>query len=270
MNAPSGHNRILLYEHKHVGGHRVSEHDHPFHQLLFALEGEGEIRLNGEVRKLAANDAALIVPSSAHSVRSDSKLTLLVLVFDEQALDGDVVGRLLQAHFRESAVVRPNLFAGSELRQLLRKMLFEQSAESPLRELALQIHLSHLLLLLARTLAAPAAGSSGASRLRAEKIRAYIDTHYYEQLTAGDIASKLGMSTRHVNNIFKERYERTPMQYLTEVRIRVAQKLLAETDKDVISICFEVGYDSVSTFYRSFKAIVKLSPKSFRDHQFRN
>jgi len=261
---------IFLYEHKHIGGHRVSEHHHPYHQLLFVLEGEGEIRLGGEVWRLEPNDAALIVPLSVHSVLSSSKLTLLVLVFDEKALEDNLTDRLVQDYFLASALAKPSGFAGSELRQLLRKMLFEQSAEpSSLGRLALQIQLAQLLLILARSLAIPSAGS-GSNRLRAEKIQGYIDTHYYEQLTAGDIASKLGMSTRHVNNIFKERYDLTPMQYLAEVRIRVAQKLLAETNKDIISICFEVGYDSVSTFYRSFKALVKMSPKSFRENQFRN
>jgi len=260
---------IFLYEHKHIGGHRVSEHHHPYHQLLFVLEGEGEIRIGGDVWRLTPNDAAIIVPLSVHSVLSSSKLTLLVLVFDEKALDGQLTDQLVQGYFRTSALIKPSGFSGSELRQLLRKMLFEQAAEpSPLGQLALHIQLSQLLLILARSRNAPS-GGSGSNRLRAEKIKGHIDTHYYEQLTAGDIASKLGMSTRHVNNIFKERYELTPMQYLAEVRIRVAQKLLAETDKDIISICFEVGYDSVSTFYRSFKALVKMSPKSFRENQFR-
>jgi AraC-like DNA-binding protein len=164
--------------------------------------------------------------------------------------------------------MKPNLFAGSELRQLLRKMLFEQSAEpSALGKLSLKIQLSQFLLTFVRSVYSPAA--NGSNRLRAEKIRAYIDTRYFEPLTAVDIASKLGISTRHVNNIYKERYEMTPMQYLVQVRVGLARKLLEETDKDVISICFEVGYDSVSTFYRSFKAIAKMSPKSYRENHFR-
>ncbi len=88
-----------------------------------------------------------------------------------------------------------------------------------------------------------------------------------EPLTAPDIAAKLGISTRHVNNIFKEQYGLTPMQYLTQIRIQVAERLLAETDKSIISICFEVGYDSVSTFYRCFKAETKVSPNHYRKNR---
>ncbi len=250
-----------------MNGHLVSEHYHSTHQLLFVLEGEGAIRLNGEARRLAVDDTALIVPYSVHSVMSDSRLTLLVLAFDEEVLDKDMREQLLHIYFSDSCLLKPGRFTASELRQLLRKMLFEQSRESsPLVRLSLKVQLSQLLLLLVSSVETEAAGAgSSSNRLRAEKIRGYIDSKYFDPLTAGDIASKLGISTRHLNNIFKERYDMTPIQYLTEVRIRVAQKLLEETNNDVISICFEVGYDSVSTFYRSFKAIAKVSPKMYRE-----
>ncbi|WP_018750358.1 AraC family transcriptional regulator [Paenibacillus sanguinis] len=260
-------NAIDIYEQKHKDGHLVSEHYHLAHQLLFVLEGEGAIRLDGKVRKLTVDDTALIVPYSVHSVMSDSRLTLLVLAFDAAVLDPDTREQLLHAYFPTSCLLKPGMFAASELRQWLRKMLFEQSREgSPLVRISLKVQLSQLLLLLVSSLdAEDSAKGSSSNRLRAEKIRSYIDSKYFDPLTAGDIASKLGISTRHVNNIFKERYDMTPIQYLTEVRIRVAQKLLEETNKDIIAICFEVGYDSVSTFYRAFKAMAKLSPRTYRE-----
>ncbi|GAA3408709.1 AraC family transcriptional regulator [Paenibacillus hodogayensis] len=257
-------NPIYIYEQKHMGGHNVSEHHHQSYQILFVLDGQGSIRLDGgETQELKADDTALLVPFSVHAVMSDSRLTLLVLAFDETALDPETAGQLLHGHLHTSMLMKPSLFTGSELRQQLRKLLFEQSKEpSALGTLSMRIQLSQLLLTLTR--AVQTSTGTGSNRQRAEKIRSYIDSHYFEPLTAADIASKLGISTRHVNNIFKERYDMTPMQYLTEARIRLAQKLLAETDKDIISICFEAGYDSVSTFYRSFKAVAKLSPKSYR------
>jgi AraC-like DNA-binding protein/mannose-6-phosphate isomerase-like protein (cupin superfamily) len=258
------HNRIDIYEQKHMGGHHVSEHHHQIHQLLFVLEGEGKIRLDGETHELTVHDTVLIVPYSVHSVMSDSSITLLVLAFDEAALDPEIAEHLLRGRFPASAIMKPNLFTGSELRLLLRKMLYEQSkSPSTFSRLSLKIRLAELLLELDRSRELPAAAAS--NLLRAEKIRSYIDMHYFEPITAGDLAARLGISTRYVNSIFKERYDRTPMQYLTEVRIRLAQKLLSETGKDIISICFEVGYDSVSTFYRAFKSIAKMSPKKYRE-----
>lgn len=73
---------------------------------------------------------------------------------------------------------------------------------------------------------------------------------------------------RYVNDIFKEQYHMTPMQYLTEVRIETAKKLLTESDKDIVTVCFEVGYENLSTFYRVFKNSVNMSPNQYRkQHQ---
>ena len=74
----------------------------------------------------------------------------------------------------------------------------------------------------------------------------------------------LGMSIRHINNIFKAQYDITPIQYLTEVRMELSKKMLLETDNDIVSICFEVGFESLSTFYRSFKNYTNTSPNQFR------
>ena len=49
------------------------------------------------------------------------------------------------------------------------------------------------------------------------------------------------------------------------MRISVAKKLLAETDKDILSVCFEIGYESLSTFYRTFKRYVQMSPNQYRN-----
>lgn len=145
---------------------------------------------------------------------------------------------------------------------MLRKILFEQSHHLSLQQYAIKIDLQHFLLALARvgeTLQHP-----DTNTLRADRIRHYIETLYYEPLTAHDISVRLGISTRYVNDIFKEQYHMTPMQYLAEVRIQAAKKLLQRTDKDIVTICFEVGYENVSTFYRVFKKTVSMSPHRYR------
>ncbi|MFH5182692.1 helix-turn-helix domain-containing protein [Paenibacillus sp. TAB 01] len=255
-------NGIHLYESKHQDGDIVNEHHHGIHQCLFALEGEGAITLDGVQHECRQDCAVLIVPYSNHAVISDSKLTLLVLAFEEAGMDSFARSELLQSCFKASAMLRLNPFAAAEVRQLLRKMLFEQSHEDAYGPWALHIYLHELLLVLARS--SQSAIVTDSNSLRADRIRSYIDKHYFEPLTASDLASRLGIGARQVNNIFKEQYRMTPIQYATEVRIKLAQKLLEETDKDIVSICFEVGYETLPTFYRAFKNIVKMSPNRFR------
>ncbi|OXM86182.1 AraC family transcriptional regulator [Paenibacillus rigui] len=258
---------IHLYESKHQDGDVVYEHHHGIHQFLFALEGEGTITLDGTRHDCCQDCAALIVPYSNHAVVSDSRLTLLVLAFEETGTDSFARTHLLHTWFKASAMLQLNPFAAAEVRQLLRKMLFEQTHEDAFGPWALHIYLHELLLVLARSSQSSIVTDSNS--LRADRIRSYIDRHYYEPLTASDLAARLGVGSRQVNNIFKEQYRMTPIQYMTEVRIKRAQKLLEETDKDIVSICFEVGYETLPTFYRSFKNIVNMSPNRFRQ-QSRN
>lgn len=253
---------VYLYESKHQEGDHIDPHYHSVHQMLFALEGHGKITVERTTYDFTTDNAVVLTPQSNHSIVSDARLTLLVLAFDSAVLDRSVRNELLQDCFPASAYMQLNGFTASELRQLLRKMLFEQSRTSKLGSWAMRIYLLEMLLLLARS--KNPAPVSDSNQLRAERIRSYIDVNYYEPLQAGDLGSKLGISARHVNQIFKDQYQLTPTQYLTEVRMQVAQKLLQETDKDIVSICFEVGYENLSTFYRTFKGVVNLSPNQYR------
>ncbi|UQX55052.1 AraC family transcriptional regulator [Cytobacillus pseudoceanisediminis] len=40
--------------------------------------------------------------------------------------------------------------------------------------------------------------------------------------------------------------------------------MLLQSDQDIVSICFEVGYETLSTFYRTFRNLVGISPNKFR------
>ncbi|SDJ98091.1 AraC family transcriptional regulator [Sediminibacillus albus] len=262
INLDLSNKGIRLYESNHLAGDLVSEHHHQVHQILYALEGEGKAVLNGESFSFKQDNVAVIVPYSVHSIVSDSKLTVLVLAFEHSILQPSVSRDLLQSFFSATQLVKLHPFDGSNVRQLLRKMLYEQSQGEAINYVAMKIFLSELLLKFARS--SNESEMFDANVLRAERLRNYIDTHYFEVISSTDLSSKLGISTRHLNNIFKDRYQVTPMQYLTEVRVDLAKQLLTETSKDIASICFEVGFESLSTFYRTFKNTTEVSPNKYR------
>jgi AraC-like DNA-binding protein len=255
---------IHLYESKHRESYAINVHHHSSYQVLYAIEGEGFIQLNGKKYIFEQECAAIIFPYDDHAVASDSNLTLLVLEFDDTLLQDSVASRWRDFAIGHSLLLRLDTVSGNELRLLLRKLLFEQKQEDELSKWAMQIHLLEVLLLLVRY--KQSSQVLDANGLRAERIRSYIDSHYFEPLTPNDLAQKLGISSRHATHIFKDQYQLTLMQYLTEVRMGIAQKLLRETDKDIMSVSFEVGYESLPTFYRIFKNSVKMSPNKYRQH----
>ncbi|PTM57956.1 AraC family transcriptional regulator [Desmospora activa] len=253
---------IRLYENKHKEGNSVKNHYHQTHQILYVLEGKGSCTIVQDQYSLSQDTMVVIAPFTNHSIRADSKMTVLVLEFNERALASSEREQLVSRVFQHSRVIPVNLFESSELRQLLRKMLYEQSREDSLQFLAMRIFLAEILFVLVRS--QQTAHIKDTNALRVEWLRNYIETHYFEIKSATDIANKMGMSTRYIHRIFKEHNKKTPMQYLTEVRLDRTKKMLIETDKDVVSICFEVGFESVSTFYRLFKKHVGMPPHMYR------
>ncbi len=256
---------IDVYESKHRDGDVVDVHDHDVYQILYALDGEGRVVLEGRAHETSRDHVIFIAPGAAHAVVSETRLTLLVLAFDAAAVDAlRTLEPAIASSFVRSFVHKPGPVQIGEWRAALRKLLHEagRADQDPFGGSAAKLTLMTVLHLLARSVRAPTAADANA--LRAERIRAYIDAHFFQPFSLDTLAAKMGISSRYVNEIFKERYGTTPVRYLTEVRIDLARKLLAETEKDIVSVCFEVGYDTLSTFYRTFKNIVRLSPNQFR------
>lgn len=92
----------------------------------------------------------------------------------------------------------------------------------------------------------------------------YLEKNFQYKITLFEIATHIGVSPYHLNRTFKEKQQMTPHQYLENIRINKAQQQLIFTDLSVTEICFEVGYNNFSSFYRQFNKISGCSPPQYR------
>lgn len=92
----------------------------------------------------------------------------------------------------------------------------------------------------------------------------YIDANYNKPISLADIARASHLSVSRLAHVFKEQMGITLVDYLTNVRIERAKKLLLATDQNCTEICFEVGYNNQSYFTRTFKHLVGMTPLKFR------
>ncbi|CAM3984465.1 helix-turn-helix transcriptional regulator [Lederbergia lenta] len=253
---------VHLYENQHHRGNHISDHYHDHFQILYALNGEGELTLDDKKYEFSKDRVVLIVPNSVHSITAHAKLSVLVLAFSPTALGHHIEEGLLNGLQQHSQHYQLDVVRASEVRQILRKILFEQTDYDPLCKYAAPVYLYELLLILIRF--NKEKKSEDANDMRSLRLRNYIDTRYFENITAENLSATFGISTRYINDIFKSKFHETPLQYLQKVRINRAKELLIESDKDIVSICFEVGYETLSTFYRTFRNIVGMSPNKFR------
>lgn len=72
-------------------------------------------------------------------------------------------------------------------------------------------------------------------------------------------------SREHISRCLKKYLNLTPSQYINDLRINYASNLLISTDKTVIDICYDCGFQNLGYFYTIFKNKYNCSPKSFRE-----
>jgi AraC-like DNA-binding protein len=98
---------------------------------------------------------------------------------------------------------------------------------------------------------------------RIVQAKLFIDTHFSEHIELGNIADEAYFSKFHFIRLFKTVYGNTPHQYLIEVRIENAKHFL-QKGSSVSEACFNVGFDSISSFTALFKQYTKLSPSIYQ------
>ena len=99
---------------------------------------------------------------------------------------------------------------------------------------------------------------------RVNKVKQYISEHYSEEVRLDDLAALAGLSTSAFCRFFKQHTGRTVMDYLIDIRIGNAARLLVDTTEAVSEICWQCGFNNLSNFNRIFKAKRGYTPRDFR------
>ncbi|WP_299212478.1 AraC family transcriptional regulator [uncultured Aquimarina sp.] len=99
---------------------------------------------------------------------------------------------------------------------------------------------------------------------RIQKVNKFISQNYHRDISLEEVANIACMNKSSFCRYFKEHTRKTFSQYLNELRVDYAAKLLAEQSFTVSKICYEVGYNSVPYFIKKFKNITGVSPKQYR------
>ncbi len=92
----------------------------------------------------------------------------------------------------------------------------------------------------------------------------YLNANFTKPLSQAQTAKKAFMSPSRFSQFFKEISGKSFTEYLTELRVGYACKLLIETDKTVTAICFEAGFGNSANFNRRFKKIKQITPRQYR------
>ena len=89
------------------------------------------------------------------------------------------------------------------------------------------------------------------------------DPNSFEE-TVNQLASHTPYSYTHLARVFKQYLGKTLVEYLNEVKIVYAKRMLRATTKSILEISLDIGYNSVSSFNHHFKDITSLTPSQYR------
>ena len=99
---------------------------------------------------------------------------------------------------------------------------------------------------------------------RVQKVKQYINDHYNEPLKLADLADLVGMSPVAFSRFFRQRTGRTLSDYIVDIRLGFAARMLVDSSRNISEICYECGFNNLSNFNRTFKAKRNYTPRDFR------
>ena len=120
----------------------------------------------------------------------------------------------------------------------------------------------------ARTLASSsyARVEEESSSRRVSKVKKYINSHYMEEVRLSTLADLVGMSESAFSRFFKLHTGRNLSEYIIDIRLGYASRMLVDTARSISEIALECGFNNLSNFNRIFKKKKNCSPSEFREN----
>lgn len=97
------------------------------------------------------------------------------------------------------------------------------------------------------------------------KVKNYIGQHFMAELKLEDLAEMSNMSKSSFSRFFKQHTGRTLSDYIIDIRMGNATRMLVDTNESISEICFKCGYNNMSNFNRIFKRKKGSTPSEFRE-----
>jgi AraC-like DNA-binding protein len=101
---------------------------------------------------------------------------------------------------------------------------------------------------------------------RIEKAANYMNQNFHKTILLSDVSKLANMTTESFSRFFKQRTGVTFIDYLLEIRIGHASRILIETTQSVSEIANNCGFNNISNFNRLFKKKKGCTPKEFREN----
>lgn len=233
-------------------------HLHKELELICVRQGGAVAVVNGKRYALRSGDLFLVFPYEVHYYLDSEPGDYAVICFSVSVLpelEGVIDRNELESHVFQ---IRP----GSETEQHLRAI---READGPYAAARRCAYVALLMTELLRCSKLTALQKTASMTTR--RILEYCSRHYTEDLSLDTIAGSLHLSKYYISHAISKQINMHLGAFINAMRINEACRLLRETDKQVGDIALSVGYETIRSFNRSFKSLMGMTPKQYRQRE---
>lgn len=264
-------------------GNVFPAHYHYYIEMLYALSGQFQIYLNGIYHEFAKGDFVLINSREVHKIDavSDNGGSYIVVRFlPELIYDG-----MSQSHFElkyllpfvtdnliHEKVITQVTLKDTMIPELMQSIIQESAQKNYGYELAIKNHIGRIYLWLLRywhtheETSLPLDFEDRKLKEQLTPALTYMLSHYDSAITATDMAALCNLSYSYFSRSFHRLMHVTFSEYLNDIRLREAEKLLVSTSQSITEISQAVGFCTTSYFIKLFKEHMHMSPKQYQKH----
>jgi len=280
-NGDSGRFLLRIYESRAEFSRRnYTEHHHSAFEISYIKSGRGVYRIGGREIDIRAGDIYLFSTNEVHCITEihDSRPMVLLNIHFEPRFIWSPSGNALDESFLRIFLDRGEGFSNrldrnnpttDEIAALILRMQKEAEEKPEAYELMIKTYLLNILVLLIRNYNYVSASNS--TSLHSEKLLNmeaalnFIDKNIETPLTLDGLAQRAGMSRTYFSAVFKKLNGLTPWEYIGLKRIEKAKHLLRTTDRSVLDISLDCGFNNISYFNRLFKKTTGLNPVEYKN-----
>ena len=227
-----------------------TSHFHGNYELIYAIESNTRITVNGTVYLLTPGDFLLIAPYSVHSMAIKGASKVWIGVFSED---------YVTEFSRSQKGARFSVFRCDEkIEEFLKEyLLFEGRPER-------YICIACLNAVCSECVRNGEKQNAESDTRFAEAVIEFISSNIQENISMSQVADALGYEYHYFSYLFNKYFSLKFKSFINQFRFQHACSLLADNRKSISDVCFECGFETVRNFNRIFKELSGTTPSVYR------
>ncbi len=256
----------------------VPHHWHEEVEILLIEKGEFILMRDMERIRLKEGDLCFIGQGQMHQLEAVKPYSMhRAVVFDLRMLSfemfdeeqSQVIKPLLTREMKFPSVIDTTSKEGRRIRVWYDQMIEEGKEKQKGWLLACKACLLEMIALMERRelLCEKSHKRQGALEISVsvmKEILSYMENHYQEKIYISELAKTANMNEQYFCRFFKRVTGNTPVEHLNRYRIEKAAELLLGSDKKIMEVCLECGFEHFSYFIKKFKQYKEMTPHEYR------